>query len=112
MALQRAIGRIEGQLTFYTSRLANLESTLQRQIEVVAKEVINVRDNLISKPQIEGMIVEIESLKTDVETFKTDRSLIRGGWRTAVWVAASFGGVIVFVIEVTRFVVEFTVPGK
>lgn len=114
LAIQRAIGRLEGQNQAFVARLVNFESTVQRQLEAVAKEVINTRENVETfrsdRSQIEAVAKEVDALRSDVDSIKTNRSLVLGGWRTVTWIAVAFAGAVIFIITVLQYLMV-TVKG-
>ncbi len=107
LALQRAMGRLEGRIESYNTRQANFEITIGRQIELVAKEVMAIRENAeqfkLDKSRIEQLSAEFAELKNDVAAIKTSKSLILGGWTTVMWVATAIAGTVTFVIFVLEY---------
>lgn len=83
--VQRALGRLEGQFSALETRLTNLDTRVDRQLNLLAGEVRSVRSS-------------IASIETSLGSF---RGTISGNWHSIVIVAIclfSIGQLIVSLV--------------
>lgn len=72
LAVQRAIGRLEGQIEFLVARIGNYEAQADKRFEILGKQLLDLRET-VTASSISGA---------------SDKGRLTGGWNVLVIVAS------------------------